>query len=255
MAGEAVIELRNVYKDYATTRALNDICLSVNRGEVFGYIGANGAGKTTTIKILTGLIKPSGGDALICGRSILADPLEVKSKIGYVPESGSLFDKLSPREYLSNVGRLYRLTDSAIKTKINDWLAYFELAERIDQRMEVFSKGTKQKVVWIAALMHDPEVLIFDEPLSGLDVEAIAHAKELMRRYAAEGRTIFYSSHLIDVVEKVCTRLAVLHKGRLVGVGTVDEIRGRNGSSSLEESLVRLWQDQRQPEPAATKSD
>ncbi len=244
MAGEPVIELRNIYKDYAATRALNDVCLTVDRGEVFGYIGANGAGKTTTIKILTGLIKPTAGDALICGKSILTSPLEVKGSIGYIPESGSLFDKLSPREYLTNIGRLYRLSDAAIKTKIPEWLEYFELADRIDQRMEVFSKGTKQKVVWIAALMHDPEVLIFDEPLSGLDVETIAHAKDLMKRYAAEGKTIFYSSHLIDVVEKVCTRLAVLHKGRLVGVGTVEEMRARNGSLSLEESLMKLWQDQ-----------
>ena len=244
MAGEPVIELRNIYKDYATTRALNDVCLSVGRGEVFGYIGANGAGKTTTIKILTGLIKPTAGDALIRGRSILTNPLQVKANIGYIPESGSIFDKLSPREYLTNIGRLYMLPDTTIKAKIPEWLDYFGLTGRIDQRMEVFSKGTKQKVCWIAALLHDPEVLIFDEPLSGLDVETIARAKDLMKRYAAEGKTIFYSSHLIDVVEKVCTRLAVLHKGRLVDAGTVDELRARNGSASLEESLVKLWQDQ-----------
>lgn len=243
MTGETVIELRNICKDYATTRALTGISLSVNSGEVFGYIGGNGAGKTTTIKILTGLIKPTSGEALICGQNILTNPLEVKAAIGYVPESGALFDKLSPREYLTNIGRLYRLSDGAIKSGLDEWLDYFGLSERIDQRMEVFSKGTKQKVVWIAALLHNPRVMIFDEPLSGLDVEAITRAKDLMKKFASEGKTIFYSSHLIDIVEKVCTRIAVLHKGKIVGVGTIDELRGGSGSASLEETLVRLWKD------------
>jgi ABC-2 type transport system ATP-binding protein len=243
MSVEPTIELRNLTKDYATTRALNDVCLTVNRGEIFGYVGANGAGKTTTIKILAGLIRPSFGDALVSGHSILSHPLQVKAQVGYVPESGAVFEKLSPREYLTAVGNLYKLAPSNAQTQIEEWLAFFDLSERIDQRMEVFSKGTKQKVCWIAALLHDPRVLILDEPLSGLDVETISRVKDLMKRFVADGKTIFYSSHLIDVVEKVCTRIAVLHRGKLIGVGSVDEVRLASGAASLEEALMKLWQD------------
>jgi ABC-2 type transport system ATP-binding protein len=242
--GEPAIELRNVTKDYLTTRALNDVCLTVNQGEIFGYVGANGAGKTTTIKILAGLIRPTAGEAFVCGHSILSQPLEVKARIGYVPESGAIFDKLSPREYLTVVGHLYKLAALRTQERIEEWLDFFGLMDRIDQRMEIFSKGTKQKVCWIAALLHDPEVLILDEPLSGLDVETISRVKDLMKRFTAEGKTIFYSSHLIDVVEKVCTRIAVLHRGRLIGAGSIDEVRVLSGAPTLEEALMKLWQEQ-----------
>jgi len=215
---------------------------SVNRGEVFGYIGANGAGKTTTIKILTGLIRPNLGDAFVCGHSILREPLEVKARIGYIPESGALFEKLSPREYLTSTAHMYRLPDEQIQTRINRWLDYFGLIGDMDgRRIGTLSKGNKQKVCWAAALMHDPDVLILDEPLTGLDVETISRVKDLMRELAAAGKTIFYSSHLVDVMEKVCNRIGVIHKGSLIAFGTVDEIRVEFGSPSLEEALMRLW--------------
>jgi ABC-2 type transport system ATP-binding protein len=168
----------------------------------------------------------------------------VKARIGYVPESGAIFDKLSPREYLTIVAHLYKLETSPAEERIKEWLDFFGLMDRIDQRMEIFSKGTKQKVCWIAALLHDPEVLILDEPLSGLDVETISRVKDLMKRFTADGKTIFYSSHLIDVVEKVCTRIAVLHRGRLIGTGSIDEVRVLSGAPTLEEALMKLWQEQ-----------
>jgi ABC-2 type transport system ATP-binding protein len=239
-----VIQLRNISKDYETRRALNDVSLTVNRGEIFGYIGGNGAGKTTTIKILTGLIRPSAGEVIVCGRSVTSAPLEVKARIGYVPESGAVFDKLSPREYLTVMGGLHRLSPALTGARIDEWLEFFGLEDRIDQRIEAFSKGMKQKICWIAAIIHDPEVLILDEPLSGLDIEAIAAVKELMRRWAANGKTIFYSSHLIDIVEKICSRIAILHNGRLIGSGSVDDLRGLSASPSLEGALVSLWQQQ-----------
>jgi ABC-2 type transport system ATP-binding protein len=244
VTGPPAIELRNITKDYQNARALNCVSLTVNQGEIFGYVGANGAGKTTTIKILAGLIRPNAGDAVVRGYSILSNPLEVKSRIGYVPESGAIFEKLSPREYLTTVGQLYRMADTDAKRKTDEWLDFFGLTDRIDQRMEVFSKGMKQKVCWIAALLHDPEVLILDEPLSGLDVEAISRVKDLMKRLASEGKTVFYSSHLIDVVEKICTRIAVLQRGRLIETGSVEEVTASSGAASLEEALMRLWQEQ-----------
>jgi ABC-2 type transport system ATP-binding protein len=240
---EPVIELRDIVKDYAGSRALSGVSLRVGRGEVFGYVGANGAGKTTTIKILTGLIRPTSGAALVCGKDIVSEALAVKSKIGYIPESGAVFEKLSPLEYLTIVGQLYRLPKQQIRQRIDYWLDYFGVADRVEQRMEVFSRGTKQKICWISALLHDPEILILDEPLSGLDVETIANVKELMKRFAASGRTVFYSSHIIDVVERVCTRLAVLQRGQLIGCGTVEEVRTLAGAASLEEGLVKMWQE------------
>jgi ABC-2 type transport system ATP-binding protein len=238
--GAAAIELRNLGKDYGSKQALGDVSLTVGRGEVFGYVGANGAGKTTTIKILTGLIRPTSGDALVGGHSVLEQPLEVKARVGYVPESGALFEKFSPVEYLTLIGRLYRLPEARIRDRMAEELRAFGLEASKDKPMGVLSKGTRQKVCWISALLHDPEVLVLDEPLNGLDVETVAHVKEMMRRLAQEGRTIFYSSHLIDIVEKVCTRIAVLHAGRLVSVGTVSEVVTAAGATSLEQALLGL---------------
>ena len=235
-----VIELREVRKSYGALTALDGVSLSVSRGEIFGYVGANGAGKTTTIKILTGLIRPSSGDALVGGHSVLEQPLEVKARLGYVPESGALFEKFSPVEYLTLIGRLYRLSEAQIRERMGTELRSFGLEADKDKPMGVLSKGTKQKVCWISALLHDPEVLVLDEPLNGLDVETVAYVKEMMRRRAQEGRTIFYSSHLIDIVEKVCTRIAVIHAGQIVSVGTVGEVVAASGSSSLEHALLAL---------------
>jgi ABC-2 type transport system ATP-binding protein len=240
VGGEAAIELRHLGKDYGPKQALRDVSLSVGWGEVFGYVGANGAGKTTTIKILTGLIRPTSGDARVGGHSVLEQPLEVKARLGYVPESGALFEKFSPVEYLTLIGRLYRLSEARIRDRMGEELRSFGLEGDKDKPMGVLSKGTKQKVCWISALLHEPEVLVLDEPLNGLDVETVAHVKEMMRRLAQQGRTIFYSSHLIDIVEKVCTRIAVIHAGRLVSVGTVGEVVAASGAASLEQALLAL---------------
>ena len=174
------------------------------------------------------------------GHSVLEQPLEVKARLGYVPESGALFEKFSPVEYLTLIGRLYRLSEARIRDRMAEELRTFGLEADKDKPMGVLSKGTKQKVCWISALLHDPEVLVLDEPLNGLDVETVAHVKEMMRRLAQEGRTIFYSSHLIDIVEKVCTRIAVIHAGRLVIVGTVSEVVTAAGAASLEQALLDL---------------
>jgi ABC-2 type transport system ATP-binding protein len=238
--GEAAIELRRLGKDFGSKRALRDVSLTVGWGEVFGYVGANGAGKTTTIKILTGLIRPTSGDAFVGGHSVLEQPLEVKARLGYVPESGALFEKFSPVEYLTLIGRLYRLSEARLRDRMGEELRTFSLEADKDKPMGVLSKGTKQKVCWISALLHDPEVLVLDEPLNGLDVETVAHVKEMMRGLAQQGRTIFYSSHLIDIVEKVCTRIGVIHAGQLVSVGTVSEVTAAAGAASLEQALLAL---------------
>jgi ABC-2 type transport system ATP-binding protein len=232
------IRLQGATRDFGHRRALDRVTLSVRRGEVFGYLGPNGAGKTTTIKILTGLLRPTAGNAWVCGHSVLDAPMLVKRNIGYVPESGALFEKLTPAEYLRFSGDLYGVDEAALPGAVDRWLHWFALADARDQRIGTLSKGTRQKVCWAAALLHDPEVLVLDEPLNGLDVEAVARVRELLRELSAAGRTVFYSSHLMDVVEKMCTRVAVVHAGRLQAVGTVAEVTAAVGAATLEQALL-----------------
>jgi ABC-2 type transport system ATP-binding protein len=234
------IAIDEVRKTFGASEALCGVTLEVGRGEVFGYVGPNGAGKTTTLKILGGLIRPTAGRVRVAGIDVLACPLEAKARVGYVPESGALFEKLSALEYLTLTGRLYGLPDRHAESRVAHWLRYFDLTARAEEPMTSLSKGLKQRVCWMAALLHDPEVLILDEPLNGLDVETVARVKDLMAALAADGRTVFYSSHLIDIVALVCTRVAVLHRGRVLAVGTVPDVLGQLGAASLEEALLRL---------------
>jgi ABC-2 type transport system ATP-binding protein len=243
MEDAPAIELRSLTKTYGSQRALDAVTLVVGRGEIFGYLGPNGAGKTTTIKILTGLLRPTDGDARVAGFSVLEAPLEVKARVGYVPESGALYEKLAPAEYLSLVGRLYKMPGPAIEEGLARWLSRFQLTAQRSTPMHALSKGMRQKVCWIAALLHEPEVLVLDEPLNALDVEAVALAKDLMSELAADGRTIFYSSHLMDVVARVCSRVAVLRAGRLVASGTPGEVTASAGAPDLEQALLKLCRD------------
>jgi ABC-2 type transport system ATP-binding protein len=234
------IAIEDLRKTFGTAEALSGVTLEVRRGEVFGYVGPNGAGKTTTLKILAGLIRPTAGSVRVAGVDVLAQPLEAKARVGYVPESGALFEKLSALEYLTLTGRLYALPEAQVAARVAHWLRFFDLAARAEEPMTALSKGLKQRVCWMAALLHDPEVLILDEPLNGLDVETVARVKDLMAALAADGRTVFYSSHLIDIVALVCTRVAVLHRGRILAAGTVPDVLAALGAGSLEEALLRL---------------
>jgi ABC-2 type transport system ATP-binding protein len=240
MSTATAIEMRDVSLSYGKVRALQDVCLTVERGEIVGYLGPNGAGKTSTIRILAGLTRPGAGEALVAGHSVQAAPLEVKARIGFVPESGAVFEKFSAREYLTMSGRLHRLPQAELGDRIHHWIGRFGLGDALDRQLATLSKGMRQKVCWIGALLHDPEVLILDEPLNGLDVETIALVQTLMQELAAAGRTIFYSSHLVDLVERVCTRVAILHQGRLVAWGAIDEVVAALAVPSLEDALLTL---------------
>jgi len=238
---DAAIVLRDLRKSYGSTCALAGVSLAIEPGQVVGYVGANGAGKTTTVKIIAGLIKPSSGTALVCGRDIREEPLAAKARLGYLPETGALFEKLTPREYLEFTGHLQTMDPRAIEDRSRHWLGYFHLEDRADDPISALSRGNKQKVCWASALLHDPDVLILDEPLTGLDVETVSRLKGLLRELAAAGKTIFYSSHMIDVVERICTRVAVLHRGRLLATGSPAELITSTGESSLERALLELW--------------
>ena len=235
-----MIETENLRREYGGRVALHGLTLSIGSGEILGFLGPNGAGKSTTVKILTGMIKPDAGRASVAGFDVVRDPLEVKRRIGYVPESAALYESLSAREYLELIASLHHLPPDAVRPRIEDMLGRFELAHAMDQRLSEFSKGMKQKVLIASALMHRPEVLFLDEPLTGLDANAALVVKELIRGLAAQGRTIFFCSHVLEVVERVCTRIVIINQGRVIADGTAEDIAAASGATTLEQAFVSL---------------
>jgi len=240
------IELRGVAKRYGSKVALAGIDLAIEPGTVQGFIGANGAGKSTTVKILMGLLAPFEGEARVAGLDPRTDPVGVKRKVGYVPENAVLFETMTVAELLLLVGRLRGLSDAAIRARGEEFLSVFDLEGRLGHRIATLSKGMRQKVLLTSALLHDPEVLFLDEPLSGLDAAATILVKELLRRLAGRGRTIFYCSHVLDVVERVCDRIAIVDGGRIVAEGTLEELSAQRGAASLERILASVTQSEDQ---------
>jgi ABC-2 type transport system ATP-binding protein len=239
---QPIITIRHLGKQYGDKTVLKDINLEVYPGQVIGYIGPNGAGKSTTVKILTGIIQDYTGEVTVFGNNLRDTVLEVKSKIGYIPELAELYDLLTPREYLNFIGKLHHLADNVVEERSRKMLTSFGLLENIDQRMDSFSKGMRQKVLITSGLLHNPSIVIMDEPLSGLDANAVILVKDLLQALKTEGKTIFYCSHMMDVVEKVSDRIVLLDKGNVVADGTIDELR-QGGNDSLEKIFSRLTSD------------
>jgi ABC-2 type transport system ATP-binding protein len=233
-----VIRTHNLSKTYAT-RVLNNINLEIKAGEIIGYIGPNGAGKSTTIKILTGILQDFEGDAEVLGWDIRKSPLEVKKRIGYIPENAALYDTLTPLEYLQFVGQLYGMEQQQIEKKARELLELFELGNYAESRMTTFSKGMRQKVLLIAGMIHNPSLLFLDEPLSGLDANAVILVKEILAQLKQSGKTIFYSSHIMDVVEKISDRIIIINKGEMIANGTFHELNAQQGGS-LEKLFTEL---------------
>ena len=234
-----IISLRNLSKNYGAKQVLHNISMDVFAGQIIGYIGPNGAGKSTTVKILTGIIRDYEGEVLINGKPLREQITAVKQMTGYVPELAELYDLLTPREYLTFVGKMYHMTDALIEQRAVKMMASFGMAANMDQRMDSFSKGMRQKVLLTSGLLHNPSIVILDEPLSGLDANAVILVKELLQVLKAEGKTIFYCSHMMDVVEKVSDRIVLLDGGRIVADGTIDELRAGTGES-LEQIFAKL---------------
>lgn len=230
-------QLTRTYDDKIALRGLD---LRVEPGEILGFLGPNGAGKSTTVKILTGMIRASSGRALVAGYDVAHEPIEVKRRIGYVPETGALYESLTPSEYLEMVGCLHHIAPSATAARAAELLDLFGLKDEQSQPMSSFSKGMKQKVLITAALLHRPEVLFLDEPLNGLDANAALIIKELLRKLAAQGKTILFCSHILEVVERICTRIVIIDDGRQIASGTPGEIAGRADAASLEEAFNKL---------------
>lgn len=236
---EPIIKINNLTKRYGEKVALQSVSLDVFPGQIIGYIGPNGAGKSTTVKVLVGLIQDYEGEVTVAGINMADNVIEIKKKIGYIPELAELYDLLTPREYLTFIGKLYHLPDDVINPRIEQMLESFGLSPNIDQRMDSFSKGMRQKVLITSGLLHNPQIVILDEPLSGLDANAVIMVKELLQVLKAEGKTIFYCSHMMDVVEKVSDRIVLINKGEIVADGTIEELRKDTGDS-LEKIFSKL---------------
>lgn len=234
------LEARSLIKRFGGIQVIHGVSLTVQPGQIVGYLGPNGSGKTVTTRMLTGLLEPNSGTVLYNGRDIDADLIDFRRHIGYVPEEPYLYPFLNGREYLQLVGRLRRLDEAILSSKITALLELFGIAHAADKGLDEYSKGMKQKVLISAALLHDPDVLILDEPESGLDVTSIVVLRHLVRLLAARGKAILYSSHVLEAVEKVCHRVVVINQGRVVADDSVDQLTTLMQTSSLEDAFAQL---------------
>jgi ABC-2 type transport system ATP-binding protein len=237
------IETRGLTRVFDTFTALDALSLRVPRGSSYGFLGPNGSGKTTTIKILAGLLRPTGGWARVAGFDVVEHPIEVKRRIGLLSEDLTLYERLTGRELLEFSGRLHGVDPAEIKARSEELLFLLDLEERADEMVVDYSQGMKKKATLAAALLHDPEVLLLDEPFNGVDPVSARVIKGILSKLAKTNTTVFLSSHILEVVEKLCTEVAVIHHGKLVGAGPLEELRERaklGGATSLEEVFLKL---------------
>ena len=237
-----MISLQHLTKQYGEQKAVNDLTFDVPAGQIVGFLGPNGAGKSTTLKMLTGMLEPSSGTGTICGFDLEKETLEVKRRVGFVPESGAVFESLTGLEYLEMVAALYGIPEEAARARIEQFIAFFDLGfdTLTDKLLGAYSKGMRRKVVITSALLHNPPVVLFDEPLDGLDANAAVGFKVLIQTLAREGKTIVYSSHILDVVERVCHRVIIIDKGRLLLDGKPEELVETHRAGTLERLFTQL---------------
>ena len=242
MTNTPLIQTQHLTKNYGNKPAVKDVSFEVSAGEVFGFLGPNGAGKTTTIKMIVGLLQPSEGLVKVAGYDVNTQPLLAKAASGYVPDTPNLYAKLSGRELLRFVGSLYNLDRAQAERRLEELLRMFDLAAAGDDTIDSYSHGMQQKTALAAALMHDPKVLVLDEPTVGLDPKSARLIKDILRQMAARGAAIFLSTHILEIAERMCDRIGIINKGELVAVGTMEELRalGQSGGASLEDIFLDL---------------
>ena len=236
------IRTRNLKKQFGLQFAVDGIDLEIPAGQLVGLLGPNGAGKSTTIKMLIGMLRPSTGTAEVGGHDVVRDPLEVKKIVGYVPETGAVFESLTGWEYLNLVASLYHIEEKEAAERIERFRTFFDLTgtDLRHKKLGAYSKGMRQKVVITSALLHNPQIVFFDEPLNGLDANAALMLKTLITSLARDGKTIVYCSHVLDVVERMVERVVIVHQGRIIEDGTVQQILERSAERSLESAFNKL---------------
>jgi ABC-2 type transport system ATP-binding protein len=237
-----MIELKNLTKAYGNYSAVRRLCLRIDRGEIFGFIGPNGAGKTTTIKMMGGVMAPTEGSVTIAGINMQAQPQEAKRRIGFIPDRPFLYEKLTGLEFLRFTADIYGVAERQFPDKAAATLAMFSLSDWSNELIESYSHGMKQRLIMAAALLHDPLVLIVDEPMVGLDPLAIIMVKNLFKRLASQGVTIFMSTHTLKVAEDICDRIGIINRGRLIASGSADDLRREANirSADLEQVFLNL---------------
>lgn len=242
----AVIELQSVYKSYNESRyAVENVSLVIPKGEIFGFLGPNGAGKTTTIKMITGILRQDQGDIKINGVNISTDPLLAKKQFGYVPDSPDMFLRLKGLEYLNFMADIYDIPREIRKERIEQLAARFELSNVLSDQIQSYSHGMRQKIIIMGVLIHNPEVWILDEPLTGLDPRSSFTLKEMMREHADSGKTVFFSTHVLEVAEKLCDRVAIINKGKILFTGSMQEIKEQfKQDQSLEKMFLELTENE-----------
>lgn len=236
-----MIDIKNLKKSFGNKTVLKDIDLLVKDGEIFGFLGPNGAGKTTTIKMIVGLLIPDGGTIEVQGINVVDEPLEAKKRISYVPDNPDIYEQMTGIQYLNFLSDVYGVSVDERKSRIDKLAELFSMSDDLRGFISSYSHGMKQKIVLIGALVTEPEVLILDEPMVGLDPKSAFKLKEIMREMADKGRTVFFSTHVMEVAEKLCDRIAIINKGEIIEVGTLEEIRDRLGDDgSLEKVFLEL---------------
>jgi ABC-2 type transport system ATP-binding protein len=233
----AVIELVHLFKKFGELAAVNDITLTIPRGEFFAMLGPNAAGKTTTLKILAGLMKPTSGHARICGFDVQMQPLEARRRIAYVPDFPFLYDKLTAREFLRFTGQLFQMDDARIEANTRELVSLFHLDEFVDRPLENLSHGTRQRVAISSALLHEPEVFVIDEPMVGLDPQHTRIVKDVLKERSRAGVTVLVSTHQLSVAEEIADRIGIIHGGKLIAVGNRDELRKQSGAAGPMEDI------------------
>ncbi len=236
-----MIKLENVTKTYnKTVRALDDISFEVKGGEIVGFIGPNGSGKTTTMKLITGIIRADVGKITVNGFNVRKDPIKAKESIGYIADSPDMFLRLKGTEFLDLIGDIYHVPSEERRKRISEFAERFELTEALSSPMMSYSHGMRQKIMVVAALMHNPPVWILDEPMVGLDPKSAFELKQMMRDHAKAGNTVFFSTHVLEVAEKLCDKVIIIKKGNILYDGKLEELESKSKNSSLEEIFLEL---------------
>lgn len=237
---EIILKIEHLKKKYDEKQVLKGVSLEVKRGEIIGYIGPNGAGKSTTVKLILGIEQDYQGEIVIFGQNIADNQIDYKKRIGYVPENAEVYDMLTGQEYLTFIGELYGLDFKLADYKAKTLMELFGVGDAYYSRIGSYSKGMRQKLLIISSLLHNPELLFFDEPINGLDANSVMIFKEILAKLATQGKTIFYSSHLMDVVERISSRIILLHDGKIAADGTFEELRHQDKEKSLEQIFNQI---------------
>jgi ABC-2 type transport system ATP-binding protein len=238
-----MIQTSDLTRFYGALAAVRDLNLSVEKGELFGFLGPNGAGKTTTIRMIIGLLHPTSGTVRVAGHDVSQEPMAVKRSVGYLPQTPLLYERLTGREFLRFIGGLYGISEKKIESRTKHLMELMALSDKADQLIESYSGGMRNKIGLCAALLHQPPVLVLDEPLTGLDPHSARQVKDLLRDMCRRGHTVFLSTHVLEIAERVCDRVGILDQGQLIAVGTMEDLRAQarsNGDTTLEDLFLEL---------------